>query len=309
MNLYAPDYYKNFKCIADKCVHNCCIGWEIDIDEKTFDYYKNLDDDFGKKLKNNIAISDDVPHFILSDNERCPFLNSKNLCDIFTTLGENKLCSICTDHPRYRSFFDSRTEIGLGLCCEEACRIILTKKSKTKLVEIVQGTTIQTEDEDVFFAFRQTLINIVQDRTKSINERLKNLLALRNLALPTQQISEWAKLYLGLERLDENWTNYLNMLNDNLFVTDFSEDFEIAFEQISVYFIYRHLSEGFYDYRINTRIKFCVLSVIMIQSLCVAYMQKNGSLSMENLIEIARMYSSEIEYCEDNIEALFDALH
>ena len=30
-----PSYYKNFRCIADKCPDNCCRGWEIDIDEDT----------------------------------------------------------------------------------------------------------------------------------------------------------------------------------------------------------------------------------------------------------------------------------
>ena len=32
MRIIAPDYYREFHCIADKCRHSCCIGWEIDID-------------------------------------------------------------------------------------------------------------------------------------------------------------------------------------------------------------------------------------------------------------------------------------
>ena len=30
MTVTVPSYYKDFKCIADKCRHSCCIGWEID---------------------------------------------------------------------------------------------------------------------------------------------------------------------------------------------------------------------------------------------------------------------------------------
>lgn len=30
-----PKYYKDFKCTAESCSDNCCIGWEIDIDEKS----------------------------------------------------------------------------------------------------------------------------------------------------------------------------------------------------------------------------------------------------------------------------------
>ena len=43
MKLYAPSYYKKFKCIADKCEHSCCIGWEIDIDEETLEKYEKLE--------------------------------------------------------------------------------------------------------------------------------------------------------------------------------------------------------------------------------------------------------------------------
>ena len=29
-----PDYYKKFNCKKEKCRHNCCVGWEIDIDDE-----------------------------------------------------------------------------------------------------------------------------------------------------------------------------------------------------------------------------------------------------------------------------------
>ena len=62
MKLYAPDYYNNFHCIAEKCQHNCCVGWEIDIDKDTFDYYKTVDGDFGKRIASNISALPE-PHF------------------------------------------------------------------------------------------------------------------------------------------------------------------------------------------------------------------------------------------------------
>ena len=37
MKIYVPDYYSEFSCIADKCSDNCCIGWEIDIDENSLE--------------------------------------------------------------------------------------------------------------------------------------------------------------------------------------------------------------------------------------------------------------------------------
>ena len=40
MKLFAPEYYKDFVCIADRCKHSCCVGWEIDVDKDTLEKYK-----------------------------------------------------------------------------------------------------------------------------------------------------------------------------------------------------------------------------------------------------------------------------
>ena len=123
MKLIAPDYYPQFRCIADKCRHSCCIGWEIDIDPETRETYRRVPGPFGERL--NAAIEDgEVSTFRLGKGERCPMLNASGLCDLITALGEGALCQICADHPRFRSYFSDRTELGLGLCCEEAARLV-----------------------------------------------------------------------------------------------------------------------------------------------------------------------------------------
>ena len=117
--------FQNFHCIAGDCKHSCCIGWEIDIDEDALDDYRQIGGDFGRRLSTNIEWTD-TPHFKLTKDERCPFLNRQNLCEIILNLGEESLCQICTDHPRFRSFFSDRTAIGLGLCCEAAAKQVLS---------------------------------------------------------------------------------------------------------------------------------------------------------------------------------------
>ena len=78
MKTYAPDYYNEFKCIADKCKNSCCIGWEIDIDEDTLFHYKNLNDKFSKKLMQGIEYNDNCACFSLDGKGRCRFLNENN---------------------------------------------------------------------------------------------------------------------------------------------------------------------------------------------------------------------------------------
>ena len=47
MKTIVPNYYKNFRCIADKCRHSCCVGWEIDVDDATMEKYKLIEGDMG----------------------------------------------------------------------------------------------------------------------------------------------------------------------------------------------------------------------------------------------------------------------
>ena len=117
MTIFVPNYYDEFKCIADKCKHNCCIGWEIDVDENTLEKYKKLDKRFGTGILDTICM-EDTPHFVLCENERCPQLDEKGLCKLISRFGEEALCNICNDHPRFRNYFENFTEMGLGLCCE-----------------------------------------------------------------------------------------------------------------------------------------------------------------------------------------------
>ena len=65
MRLYAPSYYKNFKCIAEKCTHNCCIGWEIDIDGQTLARYDALQGDLGDRIRRGIVRGEEGACFAL----------------------------------------------------------------------------------------------------------------------------------------------------------------------------------------------------------------------------------------------------
>ena len=71
-----PSFYEKFKCIGSKCTDNCCIGWEIDVDEAALEKYKGVKDAFGERLMSELTQSDDGSTcFNLCENDRCPFLN------------------------------------------------------------------------------------------------------------------------------------------------------------------------------------------------------------------------------------------
>ena len=273
MKLIAPDYYTKFKCIADRCKHSCCIGWIIDVDADTLAYYHSITGPLGERLKKGIDESGETPHFILGEQERCPFLNRNGLCDLIIGLGEENLCQICTDHPRYRNFYSDRTEIGLGLCCEAAGDLILKRQEKMTLVVLEEDgeeEALQAPDESLLL-WREQLLQIAQDRGRTVEERASAILKAAEMTIPERSLVEWAEIYLKLERLETSWTDRL----DELKSTDISvapaldtPEWEIALEQLLVYFLYRQLPFALDDGEYEGRAAFCVLSYQMIRDLC-----------------------------------------
>ena len=307
MKQIAPDYYEKFGCIAGDCKHNCCIGWEIDIDEFTIDYYNSVEGEMGERLKKHISHEGDAPHFCLSENERCPFLNKKNLCDIISTLGEDALCDICADHPRYRNYFSDREEIGLGLCCESAGKLILSNKAKVQLVCIYDDGEREelTSEEEKILRIRETLFSIVQNRDKNVNERIKELLNSFDIKLKERKNDEWADIFLSMERLSEKWTELLLKIKNAPEVSDAilcENEFEIIFEQLLHYFIYRQFSLAAEDGRMKERLTFALESCLFIMKICAFHKKNYGRLSLDDIVEYSRMYSSEMEYSSENVE-------
>ncbi len=306
--LVYPDYYKDFKCIAEKCRHNCCIGWEIEIDKQTKAYYDTVDGEMGKRLSENIK-SGENPEFILTNDERCPFLNGDNLCDIILTLGEDKLCHICREHPRFYNEICGRVEVGLGLSCEEAARIIIGKKEKTTLVS---DEEISSDDE--ILSLREKIISKFQERKKSIRMRLFEALALCNTSIPERGVEYWAELLLSFECMDKAWQDKVAALKilSNVRTDKFDaymKERETEYEQLGVYLIYRHLATAADMGDATARVCFCVFGVWLVYALGLCEFLKRGEFSFEDQVELCRMFSTELEYCEENTETLFDEFY
>ena len=276
-----PNYYRKFKCIADKCKHSCCIGWEIDIDEDTMDLYNSLGGDFAERIRG--SIEGKVPHFVLKEDECCPFLNKNGLCDIICELGDGALCDICYLHPRFSNFYEDFTETGLGLCCEEAARIILTEEEK---FDIPLPESIENNE---FFRGRKEAFDILQNRKITVLERLKKLARKYDLNFEFSN-EELYDFYMSLERLDKNWENELEKLKNAECEDIFErENLQIFFEQLACYFIFRHFEKG---------VGFALLSCWVLGAICSACQ------SFEQMLDSVRMYSSEIEYSEENLEKI-----
>lgn len=306
-----PDYYPQFKCIAAECRHTCCAGWEIDIDEESLERFRKTEGAMGERLRAAISQGEE-PHFILAEEERCPFLNEKNLCDLILYGGEDFLCQICTDHPRFRSFLPSRTEIGLGLCCEAAGALILGRKESMTLLS--EGTPEgEDEEERYLLTLREKVFSLARDRSLPMGVRMESILCLCGSDADTDPL-RWLEFYRGLERLEDSWGGVLDELAqygpqaDEAAFAAYMQDREEEYEQILMYFLYRHFLAAYDDGDVAGKAAFAILSVRFLMLWGAVRYGRQGQFSFADQVECARRYSGEIEYSQENLDAFFVAL-
>ena len=135
-------------------------------------------------------------------------------------------------------------------------------------------------------------------------ERVLSLCRGYGISFPEKSLGEWADIFLSLEHLDTTWVLMLQDLKQATSVESLGEEWDIALEQLFSYFIYRHLAGGLEDGNYGERILFAVLGVYMISALWSLQIGKSETISFADFTEIARLYSSEIEYSEENTETL-----
>lgn len=320
-----PDFYDSFKCIADKCSDSCCIGWEIDVDEIALEKYQNIFTAFGEHICSQIIQTDDGSHcFKLSEKERCPFLNENNLCNIIIKCGENYLCDICREHPRFYEWFIGVTECGLGLCCEEVCRILLENEEPFSLIEESDGEEIVLENKEdiaesdlyIFLsAFREKLFEILFNKEISFEEKLVKVLskteAFCGEKIKIRNYKNSLELLKKTEPIDVQWTQYITSLSDNFqnvltVEKEFNEKIkgDMLYSKILAYILYRHFIKAVFDNSIKERISFCVESVRFIYLCDMKTYFEKGELNLKDRIDNLKNWSKQIEYSEENTQFL-----
>ena len=306
MKLIGPADYRAFACAQGACRHSCCQGWEIDIDEMSLRRYRAMKGPLGQRLQAGIEMEGNTAHFRLTEDERCPFLNADGLCDIVLAKGEGALCQICADHPRYRHFYTGVTEVGLGLCCEAAARQTLTRQEPLSIVTLEDDGEAAglTPEENALLTLRAELLVLAQDRTKPLALRADRLLARCGLPLPRGAMTDWAAFLLTLERLEETWTARLLALRDQPPGRGLGPRWDIPLEQLLSALLCRHLPGALEDGDIAGR----VLLTVQGYRLIAAMFAQAGADGIDTLVDIARQFSAEIEYSEENLGAFLDAL-
>ena len=298
MKTYVPEDYEAFACLKGACRHTCCAGWEIDIDPDTWRLYEELTGPLAERLRACVTQEGDTVSFRLDEKGRCPMLNQEGLCELILQYGEGALCDICTDHPRYRNYFSDRLEMGLGLCCEAAARqaVFRTAPFRLKLLSDEGEEAELTKEEQAVLFLREQCVKAVQDGSVPYCTREQNVLnLLGGFVFPEPE--EDLRFLKGLERLDPIRDEMLPALLKAP-PCPRGERFEQALSQLASYFLFRHLPDAVLDGLTEARALFALWGVRLISRL-------TPEDDLKQLAETARMFSSEIEYSDENLAACF----
>ncbi|MBR3997215.1 MAG: hypothetical protein IKI93_02595, partial [Clostridia bacterium] len=107
-----------------------------------------------------------------------------------------------------------------------------------------------------------------------------------------------------LERMDEEWGGMLAHLTEENAAWTVGLVPDLMWENLLVYFVNRHTPDAADEWDLDARIGFAVLGYAVIRTIAEGEYRRKGELTTDDLVEIARMYSAEIEYSEENTEAV-----
>lgn len=313
MKITKPHYYDDFRCLAGACPDSCCKEWDVQVDAQAAAYYRSLPGELGDRLRQVLRDEDDETVMTILDG-RCPMWRQDGLCRIQAELGEKALCRVCRDFPRLRHDYGDFLELGLELSCPEAARLILNSPDETvtELTDEPGDGDYDTEAMQSLLATRQTALSIVQS-ARNPGQALIQLLfygyqaqdeldggepekfdpqsAMGNCRALAKNpdFDGFLQFFRELEILTPRWKEMLDAPHEICLPEQTTA--------LLAYLIRRYWLQSIADYDLVCRVKFIVLSVLLI-----------GALG-EDFAETAQLFSKEIENDADNVDAILDAAY
>ncbi len=338
------DDFDEFKCIADKCPESCCLGWQIVIDFDSLEKYEKMPGPMGQRLKDSIDWKEesfkqtDRRCTMLNDDNLCDLQLScgeSALCYTCRTYPRH-----VEEYDGIREY-----SLSLS-CPEVARIMIDRQKPLGFIETEDDVEDDFDDFDDLLFDrleyMRDALYKIAQDRNLSLKHRLENILA---MALQVQKllddndifgidtlIDEWesAKEYsedfmdskkhfsilYDLEMLRSDWISYLDKAWKKYYMENTScdwdsylnldEEFQIAGEQILMFFIYTYFCGAVYDDSIYSK---AALAVYSVRWIVLMWKSVDPDCSKEGLIEMSWKYAREVEHSDLNLNSLEEAFN
>ncbi len=316
-----PLFFRKFNCLADRCRHSCCKGWEIDIDSNTAEYYKELPGEIGEEVRRNIFFDEEGCHFKLQE-ERCPFLQQDGLCRLIREMGEDVLCDICALHPRFFFELGEYEFAGLGLCCENVCELLMEGEGELLFLE---------EEEEILPPMNEEEFSELENpakETPGMPETMTLTQLLEALQLPVTKeelrftpnpdANYYAKLlevYQSLEPIDENWTKEMETLKSMLpRLPELAEEHRKeyprdVYQRVFSYILYRQLEQmEDNDHPVTEECQRKMMKKLIFYARTSADFIFLTDALWGDTKERIRRWSEQVEYSTENVEILSNVM-
>ena len=316
MQIIKPYYFDQFRCLAGACPDSCCKEWEVQVDERSAEIYRNLPGALGDRLRQVMYTEDEAVYLAIQDG-RCPMWRNDGLCRIQAEMGHAALCKTCREFPRLTHDYGDFIEYGLELSCPEAARLILSAADAPPVVTQEVDGEVPEYDQDAMAVLQHTrkvALSLLADPAFSPNEALALLLyygyqvqgelddedapdfipadilaQAKQVAFPGDTAA-FIRFFTTLEILSPQWEQRLKTPAEPML-------WQEEFRNLARYFVERYWLQAVSDFNLTCRVKFMVISCLLIRNL-------GGDLT-----ETAQRYSKEIENDADNVDTLLDAAY
>ena len=315
MEIFKPDYFNAFRCIAGACPDSCCKEWAVQVDEVSAAWYRSLTGPLGDRLREVLRKEDGETVMTITDG-RCPMWRTDGLCRIQAELGEEALCRTCREFPRLTHDYGDFVELGLELSCPEAAKFILAAPPAPLLTETVSGEGEAEYDEEamsVLKATRETVLALLSDHNRPVGQTLALMLLYgcqAQSALDSGEVEDFdegstletavslaksgdplkiPEFFLELVLLTPEWEQRLKAPSPG--------PWDSRTLALARYLVNRYWLQAVSDYDLYSRVKFMLIACLLVKTL-------GGDFA-----RTAQLWSKEIENDADNVDALLDAAY
>lgn len=139
------DIYKNFRCLAGGCPRDCCSGWRIDIDEKSLERFRNLENEsLRRDVLGHIVRKKGHTCFSMTPEGKCSMLDPDGLCRIQRNTSEEMLCITCRKFPRLIYYTKDGIFLSMSASCPVVARYLINQNCG--FIETFDGRTFSQAD-------------------------------------------------------------------------------------------------------------------------------------------------------------------
>lgn len=195
-----------------------------------------------------------------------------------------------------------RNDLGLGTKAALALEFVKEVQNKIDLGDMDEIPELMEEYRDENFI--NTLLKELESFKGKESIKHKNLCEYLNVYKSIKHIN--SNDPLGLEKalkcFEGNEEFYLRKHKE---FNEYYKENLYKFKNILVYFIFRYFMKAIFDYDVSAKIKLGIISTLMIKELAVVrFIENNNEFTEEDIVEVSRIYSKDIEHSDENIENL-----